>query len=159
MNKIRTHFLALSALLLTGTGVAHAVDYDLYVKGTRVTSSNASNILGDGHVSYNASTKTLTLSSVTISHTGQMAAIRNIGIDGLNINVVGSNTISSNGYIISSIKSMNFTGTGSLKLSCTSDGSFTAICFDSRGGNTTCVINGPQITINCDGAFSGSYSE
>ena len=159
MNKIRTHFLALSALLLTGTGVAHAVDYDLYVKGTRVTSSNASNILGDGHVSYNASTKTLTLSSATISHTGQMAAIRNVGIDGLNINVVGSNTISSNGYIISSIKSMNFTGTGSLKLSCTSDGSYSAIDFDPRGENTTCVINGPQITINCDGAFSGSYSD
>ena len=158
MKTFRTQFLALLALMLTGTGAVHATDYDLYVKGSRVTSSNASNILGDGHVSYNASTKTLTLSNATITYTGTMSAIRNIGIDGLTINVVGSNTINSDGYIIGSMKSMHFKGTGSLKLNCTSSIAVDAISFDPRGESTSCVIDGPQITINCNGAFGGSSS-
>ncbi len=41
--------------------------YDIIVSGVNVTSKNASDILGDGKVSYNSSTSTLTLNGATIN--------------------------------------------------------------------------------------------
>lgn len=87
MKKIIT----VLALLLVG-GVlfsrAWAEDYPLRVAGIQVTSSNASNITGSGisgKVSYNNSTKTLTLNNTTIN-TSEVC-IYNYGIDGLIISV------------------------------------------------------------------------
>jgi hypothetical protein len=40
----------------------YVIAYDLYIAGTRVTSENAADILGDNAVSYDASTNTLTIS-------------------------------------------------------------------------------------------------
>lgn len=41
--------------------------YDLWVRGVKVTSANASNVLGDSRVSYNAATNILTLNGANIS--------------------------------------------------------------------------------------------
>ena len=45
---------------------ALAEDYDVWVGGTQVTSTNAENVLGDGTISYNAQTKTLILNNANI---------------------------------------------------------------------------------------------
>lgn len=43
-------------------------DYDIWVDGIRVTSTNANNVLGDGKVSYHATTNTLTLNGVSLEY-------------------------------------------------------------------------------------------
>lgn len=63
-------------------------NYDLWVCGTRVTSSNASDILGTKVASYNASTKTLTLKQTYLESATNEVITSNI--EGLTINVSGT---------------------------------------------------------------------
>lgn len=58
--------LALFMMLLTPER-AWAEDYNIVVNGNRVTSSNASDVLNDGTVSYDSENKTLTLSGAAIN--------------------------------------------------------------------------------------------
>lgn len=95
----------LAALLFIFAIGARAVDYDLWVGGVRVSSSNASGITGTNikayqsdvnggkaSVVYNNSTKTLTLWNVSIVRTGKdNHAIENKGVNGLKIVLRGSN--------------------------------------------------------------------
>lgn len=75
--------------------------YDLYVGGTQVTGCNKYGIGsmyitagGPTAVTYNGSTKTLTLTDATVTNMGEdMNALKNSGVDGLTINVVGDNTL------------------------------------------------------------------
>ncbi|MBO6254951.1 MAG: hypothetical protein J6O49_15115, partial [Bacteroidaceae bacterium] len=71
--------------------------YDLYIAGTQVTSVNASNILGNGTVSFTPGTGsaygTLTFNNASIEYAGH--CIKS-GI-GLNINATGTNTITCTG--------------------------------------------------------------
>ena len=83
-----------------------ATNYNLWVAGKRVTSANAKDVLGDGHVSYSAKTNTLTLKNAKITKAylkkttiDDIARYYNFGIysamsDGLTIKLVGTNTIS-----------------------------------------------------------------
>lgn len=80
-------FLSLIALLLMSVGM-QAEDYNLWVAGTQVTSDNASNVLGDGKVSWNNSSNTLTLNGATIN--GSIVCNVNSAIT---IHLVGTNTI------------------------------------------------------------------
>ena len=70
----RLPLLLLAALAATALGVQAATKYEINVGGVEVTSSNASNVTGgdikSGTVTYNSSTKTLTLTNVTITRTG-----------------------------------------------------------------------------------------
>ena len=66
--------------------------YPLYLGSTRVTSINAADVLGDGKVSYNASTNTLTLNNATINGYGTTDGLRS-EILGLTINLIGDNII------------------------------------------------------------------
>ena len=117
--------------------------YGLKVDGTSVTSVNASDILGNGQFKYNASTKTLTVTNATLDNTSSIfAGIYNEGIDGLNVNFVGTNTIEKN-YPILSEKSINFIGNGSLKA--TSSLHYCIILNNLTP--TTCTINGPQLDL------------
>ena len=62
--RLLSAFLAAAMALTTLPAAAFAADvtdYELAVNGKRVTSDNATNILGDGKASYDASTQTLTL--------------------------------------------------------------------------------------------------
>ena len=63
--RLLSAFLAAAMTLTTLPAAAFAADvtdYKLAVNGKRVTSANATNILGDGKASYDAVTRTLTLS-------------------------------------------------------------------------------------------------
>lgn len=63
--RLLSSFLAAAMTLTTLPAAAFAADvtdYELAVNGTRVTSANATNILDDGKASYDADTRTLTLS-------------------------------------------------------------------------------------------------
>lgn len=63
--RLLSAFLAAAMALTTLPAAAFAADvtdYELAVNGTRVTSANATNILDDGKASYDADTRTLTLS-------------------------------------------------------------------------------------------------
>lgn len=62
MKKTLLSFLMLFTAAIW-TQVEAAEDYGIRVGETNVTSANASNILGNGYFSYNASTKTLTVKS------------------------------------------------------------------------------------------------
>ena len=60
------------ALLAFATNIAIARNYPLTIAGIRVTDTNAANITGQGisgTVSYNPTTRTLTLNNATITHT------------------------------------------------------------------------------------------
>ena len=61
-------FLSLIALLLMSVEM-QAEDYNLWVAGTQVTSDNSSDVLGDGKVSWNNSSNTLTLNGATVNGT------------------------------------------------------------------------------------------
>ena len=104
------------------------VTYDLWINATQVTSENAGNLSVidgvSGTVTYNATNKTLLLNNATL--TSETTNIMS-KIDGLTINVVGTNSLSATsgaGSNISVKKPMTITGTGTLNASATgSDGS------------------------------------
>lgn len=117
--------------LLPGAALA-ADNYDLWVNGVQVTSDNAGDVLGNGTVSYNAQTNTLTLNgaAITIPNSSTVHADYQAGIyAGGDINVVltGENTISISGQnIVAGIHAngvMQISGQGSLTINAASTGS------------------------------------
>ena len=72
--------LSLFTMLLVSVAM-QAEEYDLTVGGVQVTSDNASNVLGDGKVSWNNSSKTLTLNGATINGTIVWNKDENLTID------------------------------------------------------------------------------
>lgn len=107
------------------------VKYDLWVGGVQVTNTNASNITGEGitgAVSYDSTTKTLTLNNATITGAHEFSIFDDVsgiyGKETLKINLIGNNTItgsdnggSSYGIYIDGNGNLTFTGTGSLTVS------------------------------------------
>lgn len=105
LHLIIRRTMCIAALLTIFCVWAHAEDYKLEVGGKTVSSSNASNVTGDNieaylssvnggkaSVTYDASTKTLTLYNVKIDRTGKdHRAILNKGIDGLTVILKGRN--------------------------------------------------------------------
>ncbi len=89
--------------------------YELYVAGTQVTSDNANDLSVlpgvSGTVMYDHTTKTLTLDNATME-TG--AAIENIGIYNLKINLIGVNTINASVFCIKNHINTKIKGEGSL---------------------------------------------
>ena len=77
------------------------VEYGLFVGDVGVTSENAADVLGDGSVSYDPKTQTLTLENATIVGTGTSdarAAIERVAYDGpdsLTIELVGTSSCGS----------------------------------------------------------------
>ena len=106
-------------------------EYDLWIGGVRATSDNASNITGadiGGMVSYDSTTKTLTLNNATITGAHEFSIFDDVsgiyGKETLKINLIGNNTItgsdnggSSYGIYIDDNGNLTFTGTGSLTVS------------------------------------------
>lgn len=110
-------FLAILALLMMPAGM-WAEEYDLWVAGTQVSSDNASDVLGDGKVSWNNSSNTLTLNNATLSGSIEKTATETG--EQLIINLVGTNTV--NGQISFQsedrmyLGDLSFTGSGSLNI-------------------------------------------
>lgn len=95
-------------------------DYGILVAGTRVTSDNAANItspdITQGKVTYDASTNTLTLTSVTMATTHNGIQVSNSAKDHLHIVIKGYNLfkkVQGTGAAISIQKSRNPAGTSS----------------------------------------------
>lgn len=88
--RLLSAFLAAAMTLTTLPAAAFAADvtdYELAVNGTRVTSANATNILDDGKASYDADTRTLTLS-------GDISATDNaVNPFGKQLTVTGKSTV------------------------------------------------------------------
>ncbi|MCR5679759.1 MAG: hypothetical protein K6G08_06070 [Prevotella sp.] len=71
--------------------------YNIEVDGVLVSQLNATNVLGDGKVSFNNETNTLTLNNASISVAEERPAIDYMGTANLTISLIGANTIESNG--------------------------------------------------------------
>ena len=120
--------------------VTHAVvKYNVWVGGTQVTSANKDNVLGNSGtptVTYNPTTKTLTLNNATISSENT----RGQGIyasDALTINLIGTNEITGSRNSIYSTQSLTITSENETK------GSLTM----SSAGDLTTVYATAPITI------------
>ena len=100
MKKLFTSLIAVVATMLVGISPALAEDYDLWVAGVHVTSSNASNITGmgvkSGKVTYDASSKKLVLTDAVLETSGTSDGIYNKGINGLSIRFEGTCKITTN---------------------------------------------------------------
>ena len=120
--------VTLCALLAVCTLSASAADsYDLWVNNTQVTAQNAADVLGDGTVSYDAATKTLTLSGANITevHTSDIfTAGIYAEIADLTVKLVGENRITvpthdggmpdGTEVAVASTKNIEISGTGKL---------------------------------------------
>lgn len=86
--------------------------YDLSVCSTQVTSDNASDVLGDGTVSYDPATHTLTLNHATLNPGANTTAI-SVGefAQGFTIQLEGTNTIASTALAVDSASSLIIQGT------------------------------------------------
>lgn len=91
------------------------ISRNLWVAGVQVTEGNKNDVLGDGTVSFNTLTNTLTLSGVDLNLT-DVKGIEN-GLDDLTLFVEGYNTIVTNDVALSSCSSdLNIAGTGTLNV-------------------------------------------
>ncbi len=124
--------------------------YPLYVGDTQVRQNCTDHISGpgftSGSVSYDPSTKTLTLTDATVStsvstYTTIGNGISNNGIEGLTIKLVGDNKINAHYDAIASKASFSIVG----------DGTLVATSEENHGllltGDITCTISGPQIDL------------
>ncbi len=99
--------------------------YDLWILGKQMTSQNCSNFTADGltsgTVSYDSSTKTLTLDGATLQYnTSSDQAIRS-DILNLNVNVVGDNTITNKQGTFLMTAPTTIYGSGTLTLNSAED--------------------------------------
>ncbi len=97
MNK-KILLTLLVALVIGATGMRAATNYGINVAGVEVTSSNCNNVTGSkitGSVSYNPTSKILTLNNATISRSdgGDDYGIHNRSVDDLTIKIVGTCTV------------------------------------------------------------------
>ena len=118
--------IALCASLLT-IGAAAEEEYNVSVTpmvgyAVFVTSDNAANVLGDGTVSYDAESKTLTLNSASVKGVNFNEA----GEDYI-LQISGSNTIT--GWIYASKSSLTLKGNGTLNVN--SPETSAAVCADT----------------------------
>ena len=111
----------------------YAADYDLWVGNTRVTTDNAGDILGNGTVSYNPDTKTLTLTGANIT-TGYLCY----------------DEVFNYSYecgIYSGLEQLTVTGYGTIK------GCAAGIC--SKKDNATLTLNGTDTGMNISATMYG----
>ena len=143
--------------------------YDLWVSGQQVKLTNQTDVLGDGKVSYDPDTKTLTLNNATIRNTTANSTELEISeksglycgsLRDLTINAVGNNTVESTNYLgLYFMNNVTITGSGSLSLKGKTGGLNGAY---ARTGTLT-VEGGVQLTVEATGANSygieGAYNK
>lgn len=116
-------------------------NYGLSVAGIPVTGVNADDILGDGKVSFNNTSETLTLNNATISSDIITS------LDALTINLEGTNTLSGSiSYSGSASEStLAFSGTGSLTVSNGSQSAFNGFTSVTPGNDLYIATANPNI--------------
>ena len=123
--------------------------YPIFVAGTRVSDRNCNDIhnpyITYGKVSYNSTTKTLTLNSATIVERGSSNTYGDCGIvvtgEGVAINVVGTNNITAGNYGIYTTQDLTIGGSGNLNVTSTKYG---ALAMYDTGNERT-------LTLQCSG--------
>ena len=130
-------------LMLCLAGMAQAVEYDLYIAGTQVTSDNANDILDNGKISYNASSKTLTIGGDIRTYDESTPCIKS-GIDYLIIKVDAMSELSANKEVIC-LDSKKTTITGSSLLTLYSE-DISVETIIQKNGNL--VIDKANILVN-----------
>ena len=134
--------ICLFVLLCLGN-IAKAEEYNLYIAGTQVTSDNATNILGDGKVSYDASKNTLTIKGDITAPDEDTPCISG-GIDYLIINVAVRSTLrATKQAIYLNSKKTTITGSKQLSVYVTSDDSEAIV---QKNGNL--VIDKAELSVN-----------
>lgn len=132
--------------------------YGVEVTGKKVTSANAADVLGDGTVTYDPSTKTLTLTNTDIAADNMSYGILS-DVD-LILVLNGTNKVSCTGYYgICSRASLTICGNGSLNSWGSDFGIFASGAFtveDSVNLTASCgdVISGNSYGIRADGALT-----
>ena len=129
--------ICLFVLLCLG-GTAKAEDYNLYIAGTQVTSDNATNILGDGKVSYDASSKTLTIRGDITAPDNTTSCIKG-EMDNLTIIVAANAELRSTASTIS-ITGNKTTITGGKTLTIVTSGSSSSFAIQNLYGEL-CITN------------------
>ena len=112
--------LLCSLFSTTAFSAPTATDYGLKVAGVDVTSDNCADLSVidgvKGTVNYDPASKTLTLQDATIDKADEFT-IENINVDGLKVNIVGTNNLSTTKFSSISVeKTTTFQGTGTLKV-------------------------------------------
>ena len=112
--------LLCSLFSTTAFSAPTATDYGLKVAGVDVTSDNCADLSVidgvKGMVIYDPATKTLTLQDATIDKADEFT-IENINVDGLKVNIVGTNNLSTTKFSSISVeKTTTFQGSGTLKV-------------------------------------------
>ena len=112
------HAVTLKGEVVTYKVVIEPHSYGFEIADVDVTSLNCKDLSVidgvDGKINYNPETNTLTIEDVTINTTKN--GIRNKGVKGLKIEVVGNNAITSNEACISISKKSTISGSGTLRL-------------------------------------------
>ena len=97
--------------------------YGILIAGTYVTSNNCNDLSVidgvSGTVKYNPTTKTLTLENATIDAGGKVIGIFNLAAPDLNIQVIGTNKITSHSSAVSINQTTTISGTGTLNATST----------------------------------------
>ena len=112
--------LLCSLFSTTAFSAPTATDYGLKVAGVDVTSDNCADLSVidgvKGTVNYDHATKTLTLQDATIDKADEFT-IENKSVDGLKVNIVGTNNLSTTKYSSINVeKTTTFQGSGTLKV-------------------------------------------
>ena len=147
--------LLCSLLSTTAFSAPTATDYGLKVAGVDVTSDNCADLSVidgvKGTVSYDPATKTLTLQDATIDKADEFT-IENISVDGLKVNIVGTNNLSTTKYSSINVeKTTTFQGSGTLKVKGKSYG----ICFGNN--NLDIIIRDCKMYIEGEWGIDGLF--
>ena len=134
-------------------GTAVAESYELYIAGTQVTADNCNNlkditgvtVAPGGEFKYDPASKTLTMKGVTVSAEEYKSAIRNNGIEGLKIEIAGTNSLKMKDPGLDCFTSTELKGNGSLTIASASDRAAVFV------GGTTLTIS--DITLEATGAW------
>ena len=147
--------LLCSLFSTTAFSAPTATDYGLKVAGVDVTSDNCADLSVidgvKGTVSYDPATKTLTLQDATIDKADEFT-IENISVDGLKVNIVGTNNLSTTKFSSISVeKTTTFQGSGTLKVKGNSYG----ICFGNN--NLDVIIRDCKMYIEGEWGIDGFF--
>ena len=119
LSVLLSLMLVLGAVAVGGMSASAAEEYNLWVGGVRVTDDNKDDVLGDGTVSYNPVSSTLTLNNATI--TGEYVDFKIYsGVSNLTIVLIGNNVIpdgSDYGVFTYDGGNLTITGNGTLDFS------------------------------------------
>ena len=121
---VQNNAVVLNGKMVTDKVVIEPDNYGIRIAGVDVTSLNCKDLSGiegvDGKMSYNPGTKTLTMENVTINATDNVG-IRNKYVEGMQIKLVGNNTITTNYACITIDYPSTISGSGTLRLKSSGD--------------------------------------